>query len=422
MENLSFNKLYTFKAQVKRRRKNREQVYYYYIFSKNLEEAKWIAELQDHDKVQNIEKVNRFVNFCVHFITKKPKESNFSTLFERLAKMMHVGFPLEKALRLQFKMLTNPYEKYFVARAIASMGNGQKFSDVIEEWNRIFSKASHLMLRHAEDSNGLNQVLLHIGTYQRLVMRIIKRIKSEMIYPAFVFITGILVACGLGFFFLPTLENIYASFGAQLPLLTQFFLSFINAIKACPIVLLIPFVVIVTACFQRKRLIRLLQLDRLLMLLPGIGKFLWKRDLLLSFQFLLLLLKSGIPMANALNILREATQNKKLKQAFEQIYESITNGHDVAGSFLDYKEFFEKDGEEIANVVEIGDKTGDLNAVLSNFLDNKTEEMNFELDNFSKVLKPVLTIGITFFVSLVIFIVVLPLMQLTSVFVQNVGH
>ncbi len=87
-----------------------------------------------------------------------------------------------------------------------------------------------------------------------------------------------------------------------------------------------------------------------------------------------------------------------------------------------YKEFFEKDGEEIANVVEIGDKTGDLNAVLSNFLENKTEEMNFELDNFSKVLKPVLTIGITFFVSLVIFIVVLPLMQLTSVFVQNVGH
>jgi type II secretory pathway component PulF len=96
--------------------------------------------------------------------------------------------------------------------------------------------------------------------------------------------------------------------------------------------------------------------------LPGIGGFLWKRDLLLSFQFLALLLRSGLPMAEALKTLVRSTHNRELQSAFASVLKRLAVGQDVSMSFFEESFRFRKDGEEIANIVEIGDKTATLMA------------------------------------------------------------
>jgi type II secretory pathway component PulF len=204
----------------------------FWLLANDLTEARIMAQLQAFIGVESISPVSAFLASMVKLANRLPKEVDFAAIFEKIAKMLSVGFSMEKSLLLQLKLLENPYTRYVLAKILKSLKGGQKLGVAMGSIPGIFSEATLAMIAQAEASNGLTEVLVQIGEHQRMASKILRRTASEMIYPCFVAFAGLVVSIGLGFFFLPTLEIIYESFGAKLPSLTHFLFSVSKGSKA----------------------------------------------------------------------------------------------------------------------------------------------------------------------------------------------
>ena len=232
-------------------------------------------------------------------------------------------------------------------------------------------------------------------------------------YPALILVLGILVGGGVSFFVLPKLIDLFSSLDVELPVTTKIMLWIAttlrdHGIKVLLGILLISILFILIIQIKKVKFLW----HKFLLKIPALGKFLQYIQVTTFARNVGTMLKSGIPITQALEIQAEATSNLVYKEYEFIIKDGVDRGASIGHTLSTSKnDYFPKIVEKM---IAVGEKTGRLDESLLYLADFFEEEVDTAGKNFSSILEPVLLLLIGLFVAFVALSIISPIYEFTG--------
>ncbi len=331
----------------------------------------------------------------------------FNQQFMTLAKS---GLPLQKSLDLLARQARNTELRALLEEVRDKVRGGELLSDAFESTGR-FPKIYCATLRAGERSGSLDKVLSQYVTYQKAARGFRKKFLSALIYPAFllVFLIGLILL--VDFFIIPKFTQFYAELEVPLPALTVLLIGLGQAMRKWAIVVLAGIILAVIAlrAAGRSGVLRLAW-ERFKYRLPIAGKLLLKFSVAEFARTLATLLQAGTPAVAALQTASEASSSPLLARGVAKARKEVMAGKALSASLRETRLF----PEMALDMVEVGETTGALPAMLDAVADFFEEDVSIDLSALVALMDPVMIAVIAVAVGFVLVGFYLPLFSLAA--------
>jgi type IV pilus assembly protein PilC len=272
------------------------------------------------------------------------------------------------------------------------------------------------MVKAGEAGGVLDTILLRLAEFKEKSIRLRNRVKSAMIYPVVVISLATLILSGIIMFVIPKFEEIFREIGSkglQLPALTVFMQDFSRwltkshgwvALVFLPPVALVVYRLVNASAGGRRAF------DRMKLRAPVFGNILRKTLVARFSRTFGTLISSGVPILEALNIVRGALDNVVVQTAIDKVRDSIREGEGIAAP-LGASGVFD---DIVVNMVDVGEETGELDKMLIKVADNYDEEVDNAVNGLVSILQPLLIVFLGGAVFVIVLSVFLPMLQLIN--------
>lgn len=352
---------------------------------------------------------DRFLGFF-----KRVKLTDLMVFTRQLATLLEAEISLGDSLKNLYRQTKNPILKEAIFEISSDIDAGLSLSQALERQSKIFSEFYINMVRSAEVTGKLDESIGFMADYLEKETNLVSKISNALIYPAIVFgllfvVAGIMV----GFVF-PQIEPIFRESGAQIPLFTQILLSAGSFIGEwwilVVLVLLVAFFIIIDYFRSAEGKV---VLDEILIQLP-ILKDLFKKLYVTRFsESTSVLIKGGVPIAQALEIASHTVGSLIYRDAIHRIAEDVREGKLLSQALEEYDQYFPP---LVGQMVAVGENTGKLDELLSRVALFFTREVDNILSNLVELIQPILMIVIGIGVGLLFASVLLPIYNLVQGF------
>ena len=329
----------------------------------------------------------------------KPKMRNLALLTQQLGILLHAGLPLDRSLEIALRMLPSDIERVSVRRLLDHVRGGQSLADAMAGQKAMFPAFYIGMVRAAEAGGSLDATLRHLAEYLERTAAAREQIKSALIYPMLVLVTGCASIGAIFAFVIPSFRPLFADSGKPLPLSTQVILAISDGVLAGWWMLLLAFVglVIVVKLQLRKISVREWR-DRRLLAMPIAGDLLIKTETSRFCRTLGTLLKNGVSPLSALTITQETIGNLALRAAFAKVIDSVKEGKGLADPLMRIKLL----PPLVIDLVRAGEETARLDDMLLKIAEIYDEETRRHIARLLTLLVPAVTIGLGVVVAVVV--------------------
>ncbi|RYE77599.1 MAG: type II secretion system F family protein, partial [Myxococcales bacterium] len=285
----------------------------------------------------------------------------------------------------------------------------QSFSLALSRQPLIFPPLLTNVVRVGETGGFMAKALDSIAvTYQKEV-DLRGKVKSAMTYPVIVFVIAILAVIGMVTFVVPVFVKMFDSMNAQLPLPTRILVGLSNNM-----VWIIPALVVFFFLFgiwwranKHKDGVRKVK-DNLLMKLPVFGPLIGKIAISRFSRNLAMMLNAGVPMLQALDIVRSVANNYPVEQAIDSISESMRQGRSFSAPLAAHSVF----PPLVAQMVAVGEESGSLGQMLDNVADYYDMEINQATEALSSSIEPLLIVFLGVVVGGMVIALYLPMFSM----------
>lgn len=352
-------------------------------------------------------KINSF--FLSHSKIKSEEKANF---FHLLGVMVNAGVPVIKSLKSLLGQIDPQTHLYAVVEDMYhKIEEGQSLSDAMSFYANDFSEMEIGMIESGEASGQLNATLEGLASDIERRNEIRHKIKSALMYPAAIIVLLVVVLIVMMVFVIPKLEDLFTRSSEQLPLITRIvvgtshFLIDYKWLLILGIIGLIVFIVLGKKTGEGKYV-----WDKLKISIPIFGK-LFKMTYLARFaRSIANLISSGVPIVKTIDITSTAVGNEVYKRKLYLTSEDIKQGIPLAENLSDSKLF----PPMIVNMVEVGEKTAQLDSIMKKVADYYEEEVATSVEGLSKIIEPLVLVLIGLSVGAIVAAVMLPIMQLSN--------
>ncbi len=389
------------------------------VLADNKVEAGRAAGARPFETIYNLREIKGLERHLEKLSNGTPKEKEITAVFPKISRLLRVNTPLEKAFRLQLSSIKKRSTRYILLKVIESFALGDSLSEAFGKHRSVFSNAFFTMVKSAEKSHEIETVLLRIGHSGEKKAKLLKKLITEMIYPGIVVAMGVVVVTIFTLFFVPQLKSIYDNFGAELPLITQLLSSASDFLRAHPSMFLAPVCALLGIIKTWPKIRRNAFFQAFTYKLPGIGAFLWKKDIVTTLEYLGLMLSSKVTLEESLTMAAEVTGSIQVNRICSAVKADVLGGESLSQAFYKVLPNIGIDGDEIVNAIEIGEQTGDLEQVLNRLVEGFQEELDYQVNNFNKILGPIMTLFLAGIGSFVVASILFPLAKLTTVFIEG---
>ena len=230
-----------------------------------------------------------------------------------------------------------------------------------------------------------------------------------MIYPAVVISVAVLILSGIMIFIIPKFEKIFADFRLKLPFITQVLIDTSRwFVKYWYVLPLFP-----VAWWLLMKLIRLNKtgnyaLDRIKLFIPVMGNLIEKTIVARTMRTLGTLISSGVPILEALSIVRETCMNAVFENCYQKVYESIREGDTIAQPLKQSRLV----DDMVVNMIDVGEETGDLDTMLYKIADVYDEEVDVLVEGLISLLEPLMIVVLGFIIGTIVIALFMPLIKL----------
>jgi type IV pilus assembly protein PilC len=336
----------------------------------------------------------------------------FLVFNQELATLLKAGMPLVQSLDLLKRRVTAPAFKAVLTDVHEKVRSGTALSDAFAAHGDLFSRVYVASLLAGERSGNLDAVLRRYVEYTKIISTLKRKIVSAMAYPAILILLATVLVSIIVLKVIPAFTDFYASFGADLPLLTriivgasefmrqQFFL--IVAAIALAVVSIMGWI---------RRPGQKARFDHLVLGLPVVGQVARKFGTTQMARTLATLLGGGLPLVNALDIAANSVGNQFMAQQLGIVSARVREGESFAAA-LEARGVFP---DVAVKMAEVGESTGALQDMLNTVADFYDEEIATSLERFITLVEPVLLVIIGIVLAGVLLALYMPLFQLTSV-------
>lgn len=330
---------------------------------------------------------------------------------KNLLVMMKAGLPAREAMILAQKQARAKGLKKILTEAIKRLENGEQLWQSLNRHEKVFGVFFINILKVGEASGTLEKNLEHLGNYLENSRDLRRKIKGAMMYPLFILLSTVILGFALTAFVLPKLTPLFNSFNVQLPWPTRVLMKLASVLEQRYLIIFIGLLVLGALIYFISRLAFVKKINhRVILSLPIFAKVARQWYLAQITRTLGILLQSGIPVIEAMEITRQTVNNFVYKKMLGQASLAVQQGEMLSVYFKKHSNFFTL---TVANLVEVGENTGRLEETLSYLADYYSKEIDNTTKNLPVILEPLLLVTIGIVVGFVAVAVIMPIYQLT---------
>jgi type IV pilus assembly protein PilC len=323
--------------------------------------------------------------------------------------MVNAGVAIVRCLGILSDQCDNPKLKKSLTTISSEVQQGTSLSDAMSEHPACFDQLYVSMVQAGEVGGVLDEVLNRLAKLLEDMARLQNQIKSAMTYPLVVGGFAVLVFLGMTMFLIPIFAGIFQEIGGELPALTAFMLWLSGFLRSWKI--LIPIVVIIVTTVVVKQYYKTpagrLQIDGLLLKLPLFGELNEKSSVARFCRVFGTLTRSGVPILNALDIVRDTAGNQVIANAVEAAKYEIQQGGLISVALQNEQVF---PGLAI-QMISVGEETGELDSMLMKVADFYEDEVEQTVKALTSILEPVMIIVLGGMVGTILVSMYLPMFK-----------
>jgi type II secretory pathway component PulF len=340
------------------------------------------------------------------------KRKDLIVFTRQLATLLEARLPLNNALKILYEQTTSARLKDAVSQVTEDIDAGVSFSQAMERQRGIFPDYYVEMVRAAEVTGNLNEVVAFLADYVEKEGDLVSKASSALVYPGIVVGLFIVVAFILLTFVYPSLGSVFAENGVALPWYTQVLLdtgNFLSRWWIAVIVAVVALSVVLVDYFQTDEGRSLL--DEMKIRLP-IVKQVYAPVIMAQFgNSAALLVHGGIPVAQALEIIGHMIGNVRYREVIHDIAEDVRQGSLLSQSIAKHPQYFPP---LVPQMVAVGETTGKIEEMFSRLSGIYTREADQITNNLVDLIQPALMIGIGIMVGLLFASILIPIYNLTD--------
>jgi type IV pilus assembly protein PilC len=351
------------------------------------------------------------INIKIPGLGGRVKPKVLTTFTRQLATLVDAGLPLLRGLRVLERQERNPTLRNVIGDLGTAIESGSTFSEALAQHPRIFNRLFINMVKAGELGGVLEVVLNRLAEFMEKAEKIKGKVIAAMFYPSAVIIVAVAILAILMVFVIPKFEQIFIDMleGQPLPAFTEFILQisrtvsnhFIITILVC-VGLFIAFKIFLKVKFGRKLF------DRFKLNFPILGPVVSKVAISRFARTLGTLVSSGVPILQALTIVRETSGNVIVSDAVASVHESVKEGETITAP-LDESRVFPP---MVISMVDVGEQTGALPEMLMKIADTYDDEVDNAVAAMTSLLEPIMIVILAVIVGSIVIALFLPLITL----------
>ncbi|NLX02412.1 MAG: type II secretion system F family protein [Syntrophomonadaceae bacterium] len=339
------------------------------------------------------------------------KINDLSLFTRQLSTMVGAGLPIVRSFQILEEQTKNPMLRRAVGDISTNLEGGLALNECMARHPKIFSPMYVSMVKAGETGGALDTILARLADTLERDREINSKVKSASIYPIMILCVALLVVIFILTFVMPTFVESFSSSGTELPTFTQFFMGISYFIKDNGLWLIIVIILLVIGLkWVGTKPGGRLFFDRLYLNLPIIGKAVNRIAVSRFTRILGTLIKSGVPILEALEVLRGVVGNRVISDAIGEARDSIREGQSIAAPIAATGVF----EPMVTQMIAVGEETGALDDMLermSAFYDN---EVTFAIDAMLKSMEPAMIIFVAAIIGSIIVATYLPVFNIIS--------
>ena len=343
---------------------------------------------------------------------KKIRPGDIAVFSRQLATMMSSGVPLVQAFDIVGRGHDNPSMQDLILSIKADVEGGTALAEALKKHPLYFDDL-FCNLVHAGEQAGVLEELLHkIATYKEKTESLKGKIKKAMFYPAAVIIVAVLVTSIIMIFVIPQFQELFSSFGSDLPAFTQVVVAMSEWMQEWWWLLLLGVIATVYTfgyIWKRSRKFRH-TVDKMLLKTPIIGVIVNKAALARFARTLSTMFAAGVPLVEALESVSGATGNVVYGEAVLRMREDVATGQSLQLAMKQQNLF----PHMVIQMVAIGEESGSIDGMLSKVADFFEEEVDNAVDALSSLLEPLIMVILGTLIGGLVIAMYLPIFQMGS--------
>ena len=341
------------------------------------------------------------------------KEKEIALFTRQLATMMRAGVPLLQAFDIAARSTGNARFSRLLLEVKGDVESGNSLSTAFRRHPMSFDDLYCNLVAAGETSGTLEAVLDRLAQYKEKIIALKGKIKSAMFYPAAVIVVAIVVVAIIMWFVIPSFKQVFESFGANLPWLTELVIAVSDwFVQYWYIVIAVPTITGIVLWYLWKRVPKFkFTIDRLSLRLPVLGEIIEKAAVARWTRTLSTMFAAGVPLVDALTAVQGAAGNAVFAEATKKIQANVSTGTALTVAMEDTKVF----PVMAMQMTRIGEETGALDSMLSKVADFYEREVDDAVAALSSLIEPIMIVFLGVVIGTIVVAMYLPIFKLGSV-------
>lgn len=356
----------------------------------------------------------------LHRLTSpKPGIDDSAAFFSGLGRCLERNISLTKSLQLQTNRVRSAAYKGMIADLIHGISVGEKLSDVMAKYPRLFPDDMLSLIIAGEEAGQLPKVCNRIAVSAKKSSKVLKKLKGGLIYPAVVIVLGVVVVIVMSFTLVPALAKLFASFKTELPLGTKILIALSDLFLHKPYLAILPFVGLYVFFSNWGKIASIRAVQDMFLKIPAVGVIVRKSAAATGFRTLAMLTESNVRLTSALDITSQASWHYHYKELFLRLRDHIGVGRTLHEAFLMEAHWLGPDARNLCGLIELASETGSGTEMLAEIADDYEEELDNLAATLDKMIEPLTMMILGIMVGFLIYAIYAPMFSLGDVILKK---
>src|ERR1700722_18007879 len=331
------------------------------------------------------------------------------TFTRQFSTLQDAGLPVLRSLRILEGQMKPGVLKNALIDVVDDVESGSSLSEAFAKHPKCFDRLYVNMVKAGEAGGALETILKRLADFKEKSQSLKRKITGAMVYPVVVIMVAVAILTFIMLFIIPKFEKIFKDFNMELPDMTKMLMAtskwFGEYWYILPLFPLTFWLLI--------KLIRLNKtgnyaIDRIYLWIPIIGPLIEKTVVARTTRTLGTLVASGVPILEALAIVRETANNAVFERMYQRVYESIREGDTIAQPLKESRLV----DDMVINMIDVGEETGGLDTMLYKIADVYDEEVNVMVESLISLLEPIMIVVLGGIIGTIVIALFMPLIKL----------
>lgn len=341
--------------------------------------------------------------------TGRIRKSEITAFSRQLATLINSGTPIVESLTALSEQAESSHLKRIIVDIKEKVSTGMSFSESLSHYPRYFSPVYVNLVKAGETGGNLDSVMEELAELGEKQEAVKGKVMAAMAYPVFMTVVGLIVMIILFVLVVPKIISIFDNMGQALPLPTRLLIFTTNFLQGYWIhLLLLTTFLFIFLLRGYKTTKGKSYIDRFLLRVPVTGKIICKLDVSRFSRTLSLLLSGGVPVTEALNIVKDVVKNSAISDNIERAKNNLAEGGDLHSPLKEAGIF----PPVAVHMIAVGERGGKLEDMLLNIANSFDRDIESFAAGMTSVIEPLLIVVMGLIVGFIALAILLPIFEM----------